>query len=651
MTATDEGRVDAPGGPGIRAAVFVSGVPEEWLTTLQSLREHAPGVEIVLGAAELSTLGPLADLDVTVTCQPNPANLVDHVYRLGRSHVLVLAAPAAFPPGALERALDLVDTDLRVSSVSFLSNIADYAGFPVPDVASIHQVEDLDEVAITRRLRAAEEGLDPVPIPYPVGPAVLVSTQALSLVHPFPDRGDRVPVSLAEFGALARARGMLDMLDPSTFVARPTDVPGPHGDLAGLAPAEADWLAQRYPGIIRAAHDPVEEHSALRQAVQVARATTFGLRIVLDGSCIGPKPMGHQVTFLAMAAALAARDDVDYLGIAVPGPIPGYATAWLDHPTIEVRQAPAGRVDGFPRVDIVHRPYQVVPGVDARSWREVGARTLITQHDLIAFQVPDYHGTPENWFAYRSATRSNLEAVDGLVAISEDTRRQIALERLPVEASRVFVVPNGIDHLTGREPEREPAELAARGFNGQPFLLVLGTNYTHKNRDLAIHVTRELTRRGHPLALVMAGALVPYGSSRVAEAAAWAPGEPVYTVPDVTDDERNWLLRHAEVVLYPSGAEGFGLIPNEAAAFGTPTVVVPFGPFRERMADLPVAPADWGVDTLADACAELLLDPLVAKAQIEAINASLPSYDWPGCAKSLVEVYRSLLVRPPLASL
>ena len=142
MTATDEGRVDAPGGPGIRAAVFVSGVPEEWLTTLQSLREHAPGGEIVLGAAELSTLGPLADLDVTVTCQPNPANLVDHVYRLGRSHVLVLAAPAAFPPGALERALDLVDTDLRVSSVSFLSNIADYAGFPVPDVASGRQRRD-----------------------------------------------------------------------------------------------------------------------------------------------------------------------------------------------------------------------------------------------------------------------------------------------------------------------------------------------------------------------------------------------------------------------------------------------------------------------------------------------------------------------------
>ena len=40
----------------------------------------------------------------------------------------------------------------------------------------------------------------------------------------------------------------------------------------------------------------------------VARANTFGMRIVLEGSCLGPKEMGSQVALLALAAALADRD-------------------------------------------------------------------------------------------------------------------------------------------------------------------------------------------------------------------------------------------------------------------------------------------------------------------------------------------------------
>jgi glycosyltransferase involved in cell wall biosynthesis len=262
-----------------------------------------------------------------------------------------------------------------------------------------------------------------------------------------------------------------------------------------------------------------------------------------------------------------------------------------------------------------------------------------------------YHESADQWFDYRTATRDSTAAVDGIVASSADTARQIGLERLSIDEQRLFMVPAGVDHLRGDEPEQEPAELLARGFTSQPFMLVLGTNYTHKNRDLAIRVAHELGQRGVGLALVMAGALVPFGSSRSAEAIAWSPGDPVYTIPDVTSEERNWLLRHAELVLYPSGAEGFGFIPHEAAAFGTPTVVVPFGPFEERMSGLPVAPADWSVDSLADACVALLSDPALSEAQVEAIALGMPLYDWDRCAESLMGVYRSLLVRPPLGSL
>ena len=47
---------------------------------------------------------------------------------------------------------------------------------------------------------------------------------------------------------------------------------------------------------------------------------------------------------------------------------------------------------------------------------------------------------------------------------------------------------------------------------------------------------------------------------------------------EVEPAERNWLLANAACVLYPTSAEGFGLLPFEAASFGTPCVHVAFGP-------------------------------------------------------------------------
>jgi glycosyltransferase involved in cell wall biosynthesis len=633
----------------VRALVFAEGVPEAWIPTLVSLREVLPEVPIVLGAESpeaCDALGSFADVVVEVD---SAATLVEQVYLDAGAHLLVVVAPTIFPREVLGRALELVEEDLRCSSVSFLSNAGDFASFPNPGEVSIHRVGSLDEEAATSLLRAEPEGLEPVPIPYPVGPAVLISAQGLSLVRPFPQHGVRLALALADYGASARARGMLDLLDPATFVTRPLDLPGDVPIHAGLAPDEVRWLEQRHPGVTTLIGHRSEEHSALNEALAMARVALTGIRLIIDGTCLMPQEMGHQVTFLAMLTALAERNDVSYLGVVLNGPAPSYAREALSHPKVDAKVAPLATLDGFPQVDVVHRPFQVTEGVDLSRWRRRGSRTALTIHDVIAFQIGDYFSSAASWHAHREVTRRAAADVDGVIAISEDTRSQIVLERLGVDASRIFVVPNGVGHLSGDEPAVEPTELLARGFSGEPFLLVLGTNYSHKNRDLAIAVAREVRSRGFNISLVMAGAHVGMGSSRVAEARQWEPDEPVVIIPDVTSQERNWLLRHASAVLYPTGAEGFGLVPHEAAAFGTPTVMVPIPALAERLAHIPVLARDWSVRSFADATASLLSDPALAAATVRAIKASLPDYDWDQNAELTIKAFKSLLARPPVA--
>ncbi|MGH9181519.1 MAG: glycosyltransferase, partial [Acidimicrobiales bacterium] len=538
---------------------------------------------------------------------------------------------------------------LHVATVSFFANQAAFLSFPHRNQGVSHQIESLDTDSVTRMLRTPP-ALPPAPVPYATGPAVLVSAFALSAVGPLSEDPFLRPVAmLADFSLRARARGFVDVVDPCTFCARPFDL----APLDDPWPTEAErrWLAVRHP--VYPALVDVEVRSttsALATVHRAGRAKVLGLAVLVDGTCLGPREMGTQVQTISLIGALTRRPDVASVAVALATSVPRYAEPVLAHPKVRSRQVTGGDVSALGPVDVGHRPFQPERPLHP-SWATAAARVVVTIQDLIAYHGGAYHASPPEWTAHRDGLRQAVAEADGVVVISADVEARLAMERLPVEAERVFVVGNGTDHLQGAEAAALPAELLARGFTAGRFALVLGTNYAHKNRDLAVAAVSELRRRGVPLSLVMAGAAVPFGSSRAAEALVGAghrgdPADAVYSIPDVTSEERNWLLRHASVVLYPTSAEGFGLIPYEAARFGTPTVLVPFGPLAEVVGELPVQAADWSPGALADATAALLDDPALADTQVAAALAAGLDFTWDDTAAKLVAVYRSLLAQP-----
>jgi glycosyltransferase involved in cell wall biosynthesis len=352
------------------------------------------------------------------------------------------------------------------------------------------------------------------------------------------------------------------------------------------------------------------------------------------------------VQTLALIDALVRRDDVRWVGVGLAGPIPRYAELVLAHPKIELLRTESLRFPaGTPRADILHRPFQP-SRLPWRNWHGVSDRIVVTIQDLIAYNIGAYY-VPAQWLDYRQNVVDGVSKSDGIVVISHDVAENLYQERLPVIDERLFVVENGTDHLTGHEAEVFPAELHARGWAARSFLVVLGANYSHKNRDLAIRVLK-LLREDHPdLGLVLAGVAVPEGSSRVLEAVEAFGDDGVITIPDVTSEERNWLLSHAEICLYPTSAEGFGLVPFEAARFGTPTAFARFGPLAQVLPDVPFAAKSWDPAALAAVCDQLLADPQNARDQVEASLKAGARYTWDLTAEQLVRAYRRLIAEPP----
>ena len=625
--------------PGPAAAViFLTDEPEDHLPTVVSLRRSHPDLPVICGGPDASTLGPLVDVGADAVIAESTGALVNLAWGRHRGHVLVVDGHVAFPSAGIAAAVAIADADLRVATVSLLSNAAGWLSFPYRNVPTIQLAPGLDEEVVTSRLRAPPE-MAPVPLPMATGPAVLVSAMALSALAPLTGlRGIEAAVTIAELSARGRQKGFIDVCDPSTFCHRFDGDPavpetaGPYPFLAALVEDER-----------------VSDVGPLGIAHRLCRTKVLGLHVLIDGTCLGPREMGTQIQTIALIRALARRDEVERVHEALSGAAVGSTRELALDPKVELGVAPGGDLSGFPAVDVLHRPFQPDKYMEMASWPKVAARTLFTLLDLIAYQVGPYHDSPAAWMEYRRRMQHTAANVDGIVVPSEDVLRQLQLERLPVEPQRVSVVGLGTDHLTGHEPESVPEQLLARGMVSTQFAVVLGSNYGHKNRDLAIRTVAELRRRGCDLSLILVGAAVPFGSSRVLEARlASGMQDELVVLPDVSPEGRNWLLRHAALVLYPTSAEGFGFIPYEAARFGTPVVLVGVGPLAPLAEKLSVVATDWHPTALADAAERLLADPALAQQQCAAVLDHGGAQTWDATAAGLVQVYRDLLGRPAL---
>ncbi|MDX6254818.1 MAG: hypothetical protein QOJ11_1152 [Frankiales bacterium] len=627
---------------------------DAYLPTLRSLRLSEADTPLFVFGPAADTWESRPELSRANAELVKAANLAEAITRVAEeypeAHLLLVTEPVILPPAPVTRALQMA-ADHRVASVSLFSNAAAFLSLPYRNTPVPHAVASIDEAGVTKMLRRMTPAPVPTPIPFAAGPAVVLTRWALQGMAAPTDETEDPALVIADFSLQADRRGMVNLLDPGTFVFRAFDAVTAKGTNVLEDPARL-WIQHRHPHVEGAYHEAIRGgESPLAMSHAVARTKVLGVRVMVDGSSLGPQEMGTQVQTMSLINALAQDDDVASVTVALTGPVPGYAARALSGPSVQLRTIDLRDLSPIGNVDVAHRPLQPADGLDLWPWRDHASRISVTIQDMIGYNNGAYHASAGEWLAYRNHLTTAVKQADGIVVISDDVAEQLRLQRLPAGPERIHVVQNGTDHLTGAPSTelRLPSELWARGFVAGRFVLALGTNYAHKNRDLALAAFQELQRKDPGLCLVMVGAYVPYGSSRVDEARLLGEtdGPNVFVITDCASDERNWLLKHAEVVIYATSAEGFGLVPYEAAQFGTPSVFVSFGPLREVAGSaLPVSAADWSPKSLAEAVAVLLYDPDVAAAQLAALTVAARRYTWARTARKLVAAYRHMLSIP-----
>ena len=257
-------------------------------------------------------------------------------------------------------------------------------------------------------------------------------------------------------------------------------------------------------------------------------------------------------------------------------------------PTSALEPLASARLRGID-VDIAYSPMQTI-GSLGRRWPLV-----TTVHDLIYYR----HPTPPRdlpvavralWRAYHRSfvpQRMLLDAVDGVVAVSETTRALIDEHRLTKRP--VAVVPNASVPLG--EPVRHATPPTRR-------LVYMGSFMPYKDVDVLVRAMAHLP--DHELHLC--SRVRPEERARLA---ALPGGDRVVFHDGVSDAAYAELLRSATALVHASRDEGFGIPLLEAMGLGIPVVVTDIPIFREVGGDAAVRFPVGDAAGLADAVRSL----------------------------------------------
>jgi glycosyltransferase involved in cell wall biosynthesis len=351
---------------------------------------------------------------------------------------------------------------------------------------------------------------------------------------------------------------------------------------------------------------------------------------------------------MGIIEALSRRDDVR-LRVVVPRLLSDWARRRLARlEFVELlREDEIG--DSTLPSEVVHRPYQIDRRADIRRLRRLGVRVVVGQLDLLAFRNPGYSPDPQSWEEYREAARSVLAVADRVHFSSAYALRDAIAEGI-VDPRVCRVIPPGTDHFDVDTEIVPRAPEPLRGLTRE-LMLCLGSDYHHKNRLFALEVHRRLrTRHGWNGVLVLAGAHVPYGSSRAEEAEFLLRHpeleESVVVLAAVSESEKTWMLQRASGVFYPTVDEGFGLIPFEAAAAGVPCFFAITGALAEVLPPESASVVPWDADRTAERIAAVLDDPGARARLVETVRETSRQFRWDDVGEQLMHLYEEAADSP-----
>lgn len=273
----------------------------------------------------------------------------------------------------------------------------------------------------------------------------------------------------------------------------------------------------------------------------------------------------------------------------------------------------------------------------------IGCKKVITIHDLIPYIMPETVGRGY-LLKFLKEVPSILDSSDGIITVSEWSKKDI-LKFFPINADKIFVTPLAPSEKYRPLDKSWCRYMVGKRFNiKSPYLLYVGGFSPRKNvKSLIMSFSNILSSLSKEFMLVIAGSLKEDGNMLKELCERLNISSKVLFTGFIEEDFMPILYSAAEVFVYPSLYEGFGLPPLEAMSCGTPVITSNVSSIPEIVGDAGILIDPYDSSNLVNALGNLLENDSLKAELIEKGFSRAKLFSWEKTAKNTLSVYKAII--------
>jgi glycosyltransferase involved in cell wall biosynthesis len=273
--------------------------------------------------------------------------------------------------------------------------------------------------------------------------------------------------------------------------------------------------------------------------------------------------------------------------------------------------------------------------------------SILTIHDVIPFTFREAMGFFRNHFFYRPSLRIACRLNNIITTVSEYSKQDIS-KKVGAPLSKIHVIPNGLrDPAEPDEKIQGELEKKLRLKNG--FILNVGGIHERKNIiRLVLSFAKLVQIEGYTGNLIITGSVsgAPYQEKmkKMCDATIAEVGmeNRIIFTGFVSEKELDILLRIADVFVYPSLYEGFGIPILEAMKLGTPVITSNVTAMPEVAGNAAILVDPYSVEDMVSAISRLLQDKVLRNELITKGKERSVGYSWDSTCRQYLKLYEEI---------
>jgi glycosyltransferase involved in cell wall biosynthesis len=289
-------------------------------------------------------------------------------------------------------------------------------------------------------------------------------------------------------------------------------------------------------------------------------------------------------------------------------------------------------------IELFHAPHYVLPPLTPCT-------SVVTIHDCIHLRFPQYLPSRLGYAYARAQMWAATHRAARVITVSEASKRDI-LRYFRVAESRIDVIYNAIDDRFWQAPDPDEIDRVRQRYQlNAPFVLYAGNIKPHKNLERLIesfHLLRQGADFKDVQLLIIGDEISKYATLRRA-VHRHKLHKHVRFFGFVPDRTLAALYRLANVFVFPSLYEGFGLPPLEAMASGTPVITSDVSSLPEVVGDAALMIDPYEPAAIADAMRRVLTDDALRADLQRRGFARAREFSWERSVKRVRQIYADVM--------